>query len=288
MTGGRRETVAVVIPFYRDDQWFPYALDSVLMQHRRPDEVIVVDDASPRGTAQSLQSLPSGVRLIRLEENSGPGRARQVGSEAATSQYICYIDSDDLWSPDFVATCLEHLASDPSSEAVYTAIAKRLPDGTVTPFVDKPSRLTVREAIVRFHAYPALAMMFRREALMAVGGWDTSRRAVEDWDLVVRFLDRFGAIPLVPGPLPQYRVAHTPGRRNAVGWDKLLRWRFTATRNRDLMERHFGPGAHRRRMAQAIRDRADMIGGLTGRTMQLLRPAFGTPLDASWPTEQVT
>ena len=288
MSASQRGTVAVVIPFYRDDQWFPHALESVLTQSRRPDEVIVVDDASPVGTAQALESPPTGVRVIRLAHNSGPGRARQVGTEAATSEYVCYIDADDLWSPDFVGTCVAHLSADSTIEAVYTAIAKRLPDGTVKPFVDKPPHLTVREAIVRFHAYPALAMMFRRAALLAVGGWDTSRHAVEDWDLVVRFLDRFGGIPLVAGPLPQYRVAHAPGRRNAVGWDMLRRWRFTATRNRELIERYFGPRAHRRRMAQAIRDRADVVGGITGRTMQLVRPVFGTPLDASWPMEQTS
>lgn len=279
----RRTSIAVVMPFYRDDRWFPEALASVLEQQRAPDEIIVVDDASPPGSAETLRSLPPSVRVLRLSVNGGPGRARQAGTEAATADFVCYLDADDRWSPDFVAACLERLTSDVECQAVYTAIAKRSTDGSVRPFHDKPTRLDMREALVRFHAYPALAMMFRREALLDIGGWDTSRKSVEDWDLVVRFIDRYGPLSLVVGPVPEYRVGYSSRRRNAVAWDKLHRWQFTVRRNRRLLESHFGRGAHRRRFAQAVRDRADRIGGLTGWSMHLLRPIFGVPLDAAWP-----
>jgi hypothetical protein len=62
-----------------------------------------------------------------------------------------------------------------------------------------------------------------------------------------------------------------------------------AVENRDLVVRfldHLGRGAHHRRFAQALRDRADQIGGVTGRSMHLLRTMFGTPLDAEWSAEE--
>lgn len=273
-------SVAVVIPFHRDDQWFPDALASVMAQQRLPDQIIVVDDASPPDTAQTLEDLPDNVVVIRQPINSGPGGARQVGTQAADTDLVSYLDADDRWSPDFLAACIDRLDGDPSCMAVYTPIAKRLPDGTLRPFTDKPAWLEVREAILRFHAYPSLAMVFRRESLLAIGGWDSGQRAVEDWDLVVRFLDQHGPVPLVSGPLPEYRVSYSPGRRNARGWGTLRRWRHTAHRNRELLERYYGPRAHQRRLAQAIRDRGDRTGGFAGHAMRLLRTIYGTPLDS--------
>jgi glycosyltransferase involved in cell wall biosynthesis len=235
------------------------------------------------GSSLSLDALPPEVTVVRLTTNGGPGRARQVGTELVDTDLVSYLDSDDRWSPDFLAACIEHLERDPSCQAVYTPIAKRLPDGALRPFTDKPEWLDLREATVRFHAYPALAMVFRRAALLEAGGWDTTRHAVEDWDLMVRFLDRHGPVPLVRGPLPEYRTQHTPGRLNALGWAKLRCWRNTAHRNRELLQKHFGPRAHHRRLAQAVRDRADRLGGATGHAMHMLRRMLGTPLDVDVP-----
>ena len=64
-----RPTVAVVIPFYRDDRWFPEALASVMAQTVAADEVIVVDDCSPPGCATTLDGpLPPTVRVLRQPE----------------------------------------------------------------------------------------------------------------------------------------------------------------------------------------------------------------------------
>lgn len=273
------ETVSVVMPFYQDDRWFPTALASVLAQQRLPNEVIVVDDASPAGSATTLAQLPAGVRVIHLTKNGGPGRARQVGTEAACGTLISYLDSDDCWPTEFLVSCLDCMSRDINCQAVYTAIAKLMPNGSVKPYPEKPALLGAAEAIIRFHAYPATAMVFRREAVLTIGGWDTRRHSVEDWDLVVRFLDRFGPIALVEGPLPMYRVGHDTGRRNTASWARLRSWYHTAWLRRELIERHYGPGAHRLRFAQAIRDRSERTGGVTGGLMKMFGLLFGTPLD---------
>lgn len=246
----------------------------------------MVDDASPGVASTVLSQLPPSVRVIRLPENSGPGRARQVGTEAASSTLVTYLDSDDMWSRDFLACCLDRLRHDTGCPAVYTPIAKRHPDGTLMVYDDKPALLHAREAIVRFHAYPALAMVFRRDTLLSIGGWSFDRGIVEDWDLMVRFLDRFGPIPLVRGPLPEYRVNHEPGRRNSTAWPKIMRWYNTAMRNRELLERYYGSKAHRRRFAQAIRDRADRTGGPRALAMKVAGLPFGAPLDEAFARER--
>jgi glycosyltransferase involved in cell wall biosynthesis len=274
-----RMTIGVVIPFYGDDRWFPEALASVLAQTHPVDEVIVVDDRSPPGTSTALRDMPPPVRVIRLTRNQGPGHARALGTEELSTDLVTYIDADDRWPPDYLAAAVARLTAPDAPQAVYAAIAKQFPDGRMVAYDDKPESVDVREAIVKFHCYPALAMLFRRDALLAIGNWDRTRMAVEDWDLIVRFLDRWGPVPLVHGPLPVYRIGHAAGRLNSQIIGKLRRWRFTAWANRALLERHYGPGAHRRRFAQAVRDRADRAGGVLGIGLRAVTRALGGPLD---------
>lgn len=285
MTEGRTSTISVVIPFFNDDRWFPEAIASLLAQRRVPDEVIVVDDASADGRAETLKEPAGRFRVIRMEQNSGPGAARQAGLLASSGDLVGFLDADDRWTPDYLAACEAVLLERPTLPAVYTGLVKFHPDGTRREFCNKPRQLDVREAIVRFHAYPGQAMLFRRSALLEMGGWNTGRLIVDDWELVVRMLARFGPIPLIPRPLVEYRVHHEGGRLNSQGIRKLRRWFRTVRANRELLERHFGKGAVRRRFAQAVRDRADHYRGLQSRLYALGSRLFGRPLDRDHPPE---
>src|ERR1017187_416655 len=206
----RREAagrIAVVIPFYRADRWFPEAFASVLTQTRPPDEIVVVDDATPASEARTLENLPDGVRLIRLARNAGVSTSRQIGTEATNADLVAYLDADDWWEPRHLGALEGMLTRRPEAPASYTGVVKLYPDGRQVPFTNKPAMLDVREAIVRSHVLPS-GFMVRRAALEAIGGWRRDRMVVEDWDLSVRLLDRCGPMPLVPELLVNYRVGN--------------------------------------------------------------------------------
>jgi len=85
-----------------------------------PREVIVVDDGShDRGaTRQAVEEAKAcfehqSVRLIRLENNVGPGVARNVGWDAATEQYVAFLDADDSWHPAKIAIQLRYMLEAP-------------------------------------------------------------------------------------------------------------------------------------------------------------------------------
>lgn len=270
------ERIAVMVPFYRADRWLPTALASVLAQTRAPDEIIIVDDGSPAGESRSLENLPAGVRLIRLPRNAGIGPARHTGTAAVQSDFVAYLDADDWWEPGFLESAAAVLRRHPAAPAVYTNIIKRYPDGRWISCSDKPAMLDVREAIVRSHILTC-GFVVRRSALNAVGGWRRDRMVVEDWDLSVRLLDACGPMPLVPGLLANYRVGN-PASTNAQHWTVLRKWRRTLQLDREIVERHFGRGAHRRRLAQAFADRKYRAGGLRGFGYGMAARALGPPL----------
>ncbi len=102
-------TVSVVIPAYNVEKYIGRAIDSVLAQTRRPDEIIVVDDGSTDNTAEVIRSYGSKVHCIR-QENGGASVARNTGIEEAKSEWIAFLDADDEWLPDKLSMQIECLA----------------------------------------------------------------------------------------------------------------------------------------------------------------------------------
>src|SRR5262249_22921340 len=66
---------------------------------RAPAEIIVVDDASDDDTPRVIAALPDSIRKITFPENRGAGSARNAGWQAATQEFIAFLDADDAWHP---------------------------------------------------------------------------------------------------------------------------------------------------------------------------------------------
>lgn len=100
---GARPTYDVVIPSHNRAHVIADALDSVLAQSAPPERVILVDDGSTDGGAEAvhqLAALDRRVTAMALPRNSGASAARNVGTAAASAEWIAFLDSDDLWVPD--------------------------------------------------------------------------------------------------------------------------------------------------------------------------------------------
>ena len=85
-----------VIPTYNRAHLIGRALDSVLQQSRQPAEIIVVDDGSTDDTAERVASFGPVVHYLH-QENVGAAAARNRGVRAAQSEWIAFLDSDDIW-----------------------------------------------------------------------------------------------------------------------------------------------------------------------------------------------
>ena len=95
--------IGCVIPVYNGRNLVREALDSIASQARLPDEVVVVDDASTDDTPDCVvgwleeQARGPAWRQLRLSENGGPSRARNLAiAELAECDIIAFLDSDDL------------------------------------------------------------------------------------------------------------------------------------------------------------------------------------------------
>jgi succinoglycan biosynthesis protein ExoO len=114
--------VSTIIPTFRARPTIDRAIDSVLNQSYRDLEIIVVDDNSDDGTYEYVKERYGAVHQIkafRLETNSGPSRARNIGIQYSSGDWVAVLDADDAWLPDRIETLL-------SSASAYDVIADNL------------------------------------------------------------------------------------------------------------------------------------------------------------------
>ncbi len=111
--------VSVIIPTYNRSSDCKTAVESVLSQTYGDVEVLVVDDGSVDDTREVISGLDERVRYIR-QANAGVSAARNTGLEAATGEYIAFLDSDDAWLPWKLEAQLSVLRSFPDAGMVWT------------------------------------------------------------------------------------------------------------------------------------------------------------------------
>lgn len=186
------------------------ALDSALAQDWPNIEVIVVDDASSDNSAaiaEAAIAVAPRARLIRHETNSGAAGARNTILGEARGDFIAFFDDDDESLPKRITsqirrleayerqTGAELIACYASGNRRYSnGYVKELPAigsrGDVAPFGPAVAEhlLFYRHRPGWFYGSgtPTCALLARRSTFIAVGGFDTRLRRVEDIDLAIR------------------------------------------------------------------------------------------------------
>src|SRR5215217_6953375 len=186
--------VSVVIPCYNQARFLGEAIRSVLCQGYSDLEIIVVDDGSEDGTeevASGYAKEDPRVRLIR-QENRGLAAARNRGLAEAGGEYVVFLDSDDRLVSEALEVGVRELEAHPGCAFVSGICRKITADGSIVPGWEQ---FRVRDdpylELLRSCPVYVPAVMYRRSVFDAVGGFDASYRAAEDYDLYYRILERF-------------------------------------------------------------------------------------------------
>jgi glycosyltransferase involved in cell wall biosynthesis len=200
---------SVVIPTYNRSAWLSGALESVFAQTEQPYEVIVVDDGSADDTYAMLQRYEDRVTSFK-QTNAGPAVARNRGIDAATGDYIAFLDSDDLWFPWTLALY---------REAIEKHDKPAMVEGTHVEFdtsISVPKLASPAPDAVAFQpakdylASPRVTLWpsgtaVRTETLKAAGGFTKHAFNAEDSDLWLRLGVQKGFIHIANPPVFAYR-----------------------------------------------------------------------------------
>jgi len=260
--------VSVIIPTYNRAGYLCEALTSVFGQSLAPWEVIVVDDGSTDNTFQVVQDAPGPVHFYR-QAHRGVAEARNLGLEKAAGDLIAWLDSDDLWEPDFLATVVPLLTQDVEVDGVYTGITMIDADGAMlgtSVRIEPPEELY--DALVRDCFLTTPSVIARKTCYDQVGGFDPQFRICEDYDMWLRLTKQFSIVG-IPQPLVRIRI-HTTNTMSDV--DTLCKARLALTR------KHFGESGDSSALSVASR----AAYGYAFRSIALKYIEHGQPMNA-WP-----
>lgn len=219
--------ISVVVPAWCAEPHLGACLDGFARQTAPPGsfEVVVVDDASPDGTARIAET--AGVRLIRHRRNQGAAAARNTGATAATGTVLLFVDADVVPDPGLVAG---------TAAAVVGAVGAAT--GRYDPEPANDGRFARYKALWTFwcwegsgattgtssHLQGALAAI-RKDLFVAVGGFDESFEggSVEDYELSARLRSAGCTIAFDDRLRGRH---HFPGFKTVARnyWDRTRSW----------------------------------------------------------------
>lgn len=211
-------SVSVVIPTYNRLHTLDRCLRSVLDQSHPADEIIVVDDGSTDGSADWIRYQHPNVQLIQ-QANRGVSAARNAGIQAAKSDWIALLDSDDEWLLKKIEKQLAAIDRSPETRLchteenwVYQGTPKAMPAA-----YRKYGGWIFEHCLPRCAISPSTALI-HRELFDGVGLFNESLPACEDYDLWLRVCSRY-PVTLVDAPLIAKHGGHEDQLSNQRGLD---------------------------------------------------------------------
>lgn len=191
------KSISVIIPNYNNDRFIEQCILSVVNQTYKPYEIIVVDDCSTDNSRQIIERLCSEFSLIRpifLPENHGVSYARNIGINAATSDYVTTLDGDDYYFSDNKLFNEMKIINDSSDKTIITYSKIQLVDIGSNLLITKEknkrkyleNRITVKLLCGLYDAYIMRDYCFPKALFTNGCKYDENISLFEDFDFLIQ------------------------------------------------------------------------------------------------------
>ncbi len=201
--------VTVVVPTHNRSALVRRTLSTVLDQRDVELRVVVVDDGSDDRTAEGLSMAVDGrVRVVRNERSIGVARARNRGLGEVGTEWVAFLDDDDLWAPDKLASQLAAAEAAPEAGWVCAGAVTVDEDLRVLAAMHPPPTGPLLTILSR-NRIPggASGTLVRTELAREVGGFDPDLSNIADWEFWIKLALR-SPVASVDRPLTAY-LRHT-------------------------------------------------------------------------------
>lgn len=176
--------VSVIMPFYNRADTIGHAARSVLSQTHKNIELILVDDGSTDKHDEVLEAILADprVKFSRIS-HSGVSRARNVGLAVATGEYVCFLDSDNVWNPNFLEEMLDRMNRD-KVLAAYSGMYRYRDGGFCYFFENFNLKKLSRENFIDINC-----AIFHK-SLLVNEYFDLALYRLNDWDFMIRVFSK--------------------------------------------------------------------------------------------------
>lgn len=181
--------ISVIIPLYNKEDYISTSIKSIFKQSYNDYEIIVVNDGSTDKSVNIVKAFND--RRIRIinQENAGVSAARNKGIEEAKGEYIAFLDADDVWNEDYLATLMELVENYPQCDVFATnyefcdANGKRIK--TIIRGIQFQEKTGVLNNYfeVASKSHPpicSISIMIRTNAIRSIGGFPIGIKSGED------------------------------------------------------------------------------------------------------------
>lgn len=174
-------SISVIIPVFNGEKFIAEAIDSVLAQTYKADEIIVIDDGSSDRSAEIIMSYASQVKYI-YQANSGVSAARNNAIKLAQGEYIAFLDHDDVYLPDKLENAVKQFMANRHADIIA---------GTWKYFIANQSLMheaTQKQLNVNAETAGILlgSYLFKHNVFTRIGLFDEKLHYAEDIDLIMR------------------------------------------------------------------------------------------------------
>lgn len=185
-------TITTIIPVYNRATVVTRTLQSVLVQHRLPDELVLVDNCSTDDTLRVLEKFKvehdSAKMRIKVVQESvhTAGAARNCGLAQATSEWVMFFDSDDVMLPQLVSSYAQAIEAHCKANIVTVKAELHRQDGSVRSLTAATSDLLANHLLHGIMATQRYAA--RRDLVIKAGSWNATLPGWNDWEMGLRLL----------------------------------------------------------------------------------------------------
>ncbi len=229
----RQPTVSVIIPAYNAANFISQTIESVLNQTFTDFELLVIDDGSTDNTLAIANQYALSDRRIQVlsQTNRGVSATRNHGVQIAKGDLIAFLDADDLWFPDKLASHIQHFQANPKLAVSFSRVEFLTSQGEPTGQFST-SRLTNLKTADFLYENPTTTVsniIARSQVFAEVGGFAEDMSYSEDLEWLFRVLcqqDHIWQIEGIDRVLLYYRASPSGLSaslyRMESGWDLLI------------------------------------------------------------------
>lgn len=187
-------TISVIIPTLNNrPKFIKEALNSIQKQTYSPSEIIIVNN----GTGEvDLSEINLNIRQLKMIFRAGVAQARNFGASMANSDYIAFLDDDDMWDHRY----LEHMINKINNEKPDCLIAKldQLLDGKIVDYKNAQGQIRKDVLMIRNPGINGSSVVFKKKIFFDVGGYNPKLTPSEDKTLIFELIKNGSFIVSVP------------------------------------------------------------------------------------------
>ena len=192
--------ISCIVPVYNCERYVREAVESIFAQTYRPLELIVADDGSTDHTPEVIGNYRE--RLIYLRQNNqGYAAAKNLGLSGAHGDFIAFLDADDLWHPEKLATQIAWMCEQPAVDLCFTVYE----NFWMPELADEERHYRRKQLSEPQTAWSISTLMARRTVFERFGNFQDGTRGLANMTWFLRAAARGAVIAVIPDILMHRR-----------------------------------------------------------------------------------